>query len=176
MILNCKFNIINFMNIKLAKPVTGTMNPQPGKKVGTVGDSRLWEASDYPPDELIAMFKECQELKEAYLKQYQFTKERLETMPKAKQFDKVDKMAEAFIDDDEWNYYKDKGFTDKTDLFVEKRKQIPEFNEQVLHNVMNYGDVGIKGTQDSFFGGTYDRAPTGHHFADGGIASLLKKK
>ena len=26
-------------------------------------------------------------------------------------------------------------------------------------------DVGIKGTQDSFFGGTYDKAPTGHHFA-----------
>ena len=43
-------------------------------------------------------------------------------MPKEKQFDTVDKMADAFIDDDEWNYYKDKGFTDKTDLFVEKRK------------------------------------------------------
>ena len=39
---------------------------------------------------------------------------------------------------------------------------------------MNYGDVGIKGTQDSFFGGTYDRAPTGHHFAGGGIASIRR--
>ena len=34
MILNCKFNIINFMNIKLGKPVNGTMNPQAGKKAG----------------------------------------------------------------------------------------------------------------------------------------------
>ena len=34
MILNCKFNIINFMNIKLGKPVNGTMNPQAGKKSG----------------------------------------------------------------------------------------------------------------------------------------------
>jgi len=95
-------------------------------------------------------------------------------MPKAKQFDKVDKMAEFFIDDEEWNYYKDKGFTDKTDLFVEKRKQIPEFNEQVWHNIMNYGDVGIKGTQDSFFGGTYDRAPEGPHYAGGGIANVRR--
>ena len=75
------------MNIKLGKPVSGSMNPVPGKKLGTFDDSRLWEDKDYPPDELIAMFKECQDLKEAYLKQYQFTKERLETMPKAKQFD-----------------------------------------------------------------------------------------
>ena len=97
-------------------------------------------------------------------------------IPKEKQFDTVEKMAEAFIKEDEWDYYKDKGFIDKAHLFTEKRKQMPEFNEQVLHNVMNYGDVGIKGTQDSFFGGTYDKAPTGHHFADGGIASLLKKK
>lgn len=84
MILNCKFNIINFMNIKNGKPVAGTMNPIAGKKAPTFDDSRLWEAGDYPPDELIAMFKQCQELKEAYIKQYQFTKERLETMPKAK--------------------------------------------------------------------------------------------
>jgi hypothetical protein len=95
-------------------------------------------------------------------------------MPKAKQFDKVDKMAEFFIDDEEWNYYKDKGFTDKTDLFVEKRKQLPEFNEQVWHNIMNYGDPGIKGTQDSFFGGTYDRAPKGPHYAGGGIAGIRR--
>ena len=59
MILNCKFNIINFMNIKQGKPVSGTMNPVPGKKIGVFDDSKLWEANDYPPDELIAMFKEC---------------------------------------------------------------------------------------------------------------------
>jgi len=97
-------------------------------------------------------------------------------IPQEKQFDTVDKMAEFFIDDDMWNYYKDYGWKDKTELFTEARKQDPEFNKKVWHNVMNYGDVGIKGTQDSFFGGTYDKAPTGHHFAEGGIVSLLKKK
>ena len=86
MILNCKYNIINFRRIRLGQSTQGTMNPSPGKKV-VLDDSHLWEDSEYPPDELIAMFKQCQDLKEAYIKQYQFTKERLETMPKAKQFD-----------------------------------------------------------------------------------------
>ena len=86
MILNCKYNIINFRRIKLGQNPQGTMNPQPGKKV-IIDDSHLWDDAEYPPDELIAMFKQCQDLKEAYIKQYNFTKERLETMPKAKQFD-----------------------------------------------------------------------------------------
>ena len=43
-------------------------------------------------------------------------------MPKEKQLDTVEKMADYFIEDDEWDYYKDKGFTDRADLFVEKRK------------------------------------------------------
>ena len=63
------------------------MNPLPGKKMTHFDDSRLWDSAIFPPEELIAMFKECQELKEAYVKQYMYTKERLETMPKAKQFD-----------------------------------------------------------------------------------------
>jgi len=33
------------------------------------------------------MLKSCQDLKETYIKQYKFTKERLESMPKARQFD-----------------------------------------------------------------------------------------
>ena len=53
-------------------------------------------------------------------------------MPKEKQLDTVEKMADYFIEDDEWDYYKDKGFTDRADLFVEKRKQMPEFNEKGL--------------------------------------------
>jgi hypothetical protein len=97
-------------------------------------------------------------------------------IPKEKQFDTVDKMAEFFIDDDMWNYYKDYGWKDKTELFTEARKQDPEFNEKVWYNIVNYGDPEIKGSGESFFRGTYDQAPTGHHFADGGIASLLKKK
>ena len=38
------------------------MNPQPGKKV-IIDDSHLWDDAEYPPDELIAMFKQCQDLK-----------------------------------------------------------------------------------------------------------------
>ena len=58
MILNCKFNIINFRRIKLGQSPQGTMNPGPGRKV-VLDDSHLWEDSEYPPDELIAMFRQC---------------------------------------------------------------------------------------------------------------------
>ena len=95
-------------------------------------------------------------------------------IPKEKQFDTIEKMADYFIEDDEWNYYKDQGWTDKTELFTEKRKQMPEFNKQVWYNIMNYGDPEIKGSGDSFFRGTYDQAPTGHHFAGGGIAGIRR--
>ena len=83
-------------------------------------------------------------------------------------------MAEFFIDDDMWNYYKPFGWKDKTELFTEARKQDPEFNEKVWYNIMNYGDPEIKGSGESFFRGTYDKAPGGPHFAEGGIASLKK--
>jgi len=90
MILNCKFNIINFRNIALGLPTKGSMGSisQPNKKSSTLfEDNQLWDDSKYPADELIAVLKSCQALKEAYIKQYNFTKERLESMPKAKQFD-----------------------------------------------------------------------------------------
>jgi hypothetical protein len=106
--------------------------------------------------------------------------------PPEKQFDTVDKMANYFITDDIWNAHKDAGWKDKTELFVEARKQDPEFNKMVWYNIMNFpgeGDRDIKGSGETFFRGTYDQAPTGHHFVaggrvsylDGGIVSLLKK-
>ena len=58
MILNCKYNIINFRRIAKGETPVGTMNPPSGKKV-TLDDSKLWEDSEYPPDELIAVFKQC---------------------------------------------------------------------------------------------------------------------
>ena len=97
-------------------------------------------------------------------------------IPKEKQFDTVKKMANYFITDEIWEANKDGGWTDKTELFTEARKQDPEFNKQVWYNIMNYGDPEIKGSGESFFRGTYDQAPGGPHFADGGLASLLKKK
>ena len=95
-------------------------------------------------------------------------------LPDPKQFDTVEKMANFFITDEIWEANKDGGWTDKMELFTEARKQDPEFNKQVWYNLMNYGDPDIKGSGDSFFRGTYDQAPTGHHFAAGGIASLKK--
>ena len=95
-------------------------------------------------------------------------------LPDPKQLDTVDKMANYFITDEIWEANKDGGWTDKTELFTEARKQDPEFNKNVWYNIMNYGDSDIKGSGDSFFRGTYDQAPTGHHFAEGGIASLKK--
>lgn len=78
MITNCKYNIVNFRLIKMGeKP--------PAKK--HTDDSGLWDENKYPHDELIAMLQSCQDLKETYIKQYRFTKERLESMPKARQFD-----------------------------------------------------------------------------------------
>jgi len=90
MITNCKFNIVNFMNIKLGKPTKGKMGSlqDPKEQVSsTFEDSGLWDENKYPHDELIAVLKSCQDLKEAYINQYKFTKVRLESMPKAKQFD-----------------------------------------------------------------------------------------
>ena len=90
MITNCKFNIVNFRNLKLGLPVKGKMGSLSDPKVEvstTFDDAGLWDETKYPHDELIAVLQSCQQLKEAYIKQYMFTKERLESMPKAKQFD-----------------------------------------------------------------------------------------
>jgi len=91
MIINCKYNIVNFMNIKLGKSERigklGSLQNPKEKVTTTFEDRGLWDENKYPHDELIAVLKSCQELKDAYIKQYNFTKDRLESMPKARQFD-----------------------------------------------------------------------------------------
>ena len=90
MITNCKFNIVNFRNLKLGLKPKGSMGSlsKPNQDVSaTFEDSGLWDESKYPHDELIVVLQSCQDLKEAYIRQYDFTKERLESMPKARQFD-----------------------------------------------------------------------------------------
>jgi len=84
MISNCRFTIINFRRIKLGLPP-----PQAAKggKTNMVDDTVLWNHDDYPPDELIEVLQSCLDLKDAYVRQYEFTKERLQNVPKAKQFD-----------------------------------------------------------------------------------------
>jgi len=90
MIMNCKFNILNFRKIKLGLPTVGsiTANTTGGtSKRAIFDDGVLWDEKEFPHDELIAMFQTCIDLHAAYLKQYNFTKERLQNMPKAPQFD-----------------------------------------------------------------------------------------
>ena len=87
MITNCKYNIVNFRNIKLGLPRKGKMGSLSDPKVevsSTFEDNGLWDETKYPHDELIVVLQSCQELKDAYIKQYDFTKERLESMPKAR--------------------------------------------------------------------------------------------
>ena len=78
MITNCKFTILNFRRIKMGET---------GKKGAPQGDDVLWDHDKYPCEELIEVLQSCIELNQAYLKQYEFTKERLMNMPKGKQFD-----------------------------------------------------------------------------------------
>ena len=90
MITNCKYNIVNFRNIKLGLKCEGKMGSLSDPKVEvsrTFEDRGLWDETKYPHDELIEVLKSCQELKDAYIYQYNFTKDRLESMPKARQFD-----------------------------------------------------------------------------------------
>ena len=76
MITNCKFNILNFKKVQQGKMVS---------KNGAISDdSSLWNHDEYPPEELIVVLRSCVELNQAYLKQYEFTKERLMNMPKGK--------------------------------------------------------------------------------------------
>jgi dynein heavy chain len=90
MITNCRFNIINFRRIKMGLTPVGQLTAAQiaaGKKPGPVDDTVLWDHDQYPPEELINMLQQCLDLHEAYIKQYEFTKERLQNVPKAKQFD-----------------------------------------------------------------------------------------
>lgn len=57
------------------------------KKDNLPSDDVLWDHETYPPEELIPVLKTCIDLNQAYLKQYEFTKERLMNMPKGKQFE-----------------------------------------------------------------------------------------
>ena len=51
---------------------------------GKNSDEMLWE---YPPEELLPVFKSCIDLNIEYQHQYKLTKDRLMSMPKGKQFD-----------------------------------------------------------------------------------------
>jgi hypothetical protein len=64
-----------------------TATSSSGKKTAPIDDSCLWNHDDYPPDELIHVLQSCLDLHTAYVKQYNFTKQRLEQLPKSKQFD-----------------------------------------------------------------------------------------
>lgn len=75
MITNCKYNILNFIRIR---------NGETGKKGAPQSDDVLWDDKLYPPEQLIPMLQSCIDLNAAYLKQYEFTKERLMNMPKGK--------------------------------------------------------------------------------------------
>jgi dynein heavy chain len=79
MITNCKYNILNFMRFKRGDTNRTKGAPQ--------SDDVLWNDKQYPPEELIPMLQSCIDLNAAYLKQYEFTKERLMNMPKGKQFE-----------------------------------------------------------------------------------------
>jgi len=79
MITNCKIYILTF------KKIEGKSSGK--KKGGAMDDSILWEQDLIPHDELIEVMKQCLSLHETYLAQYEFTKKRLEHMPKTKQFD-----------------------------------------------------------------------------------------
>jgi dynein heavy chain len=90
MISNCKFNIINFRRLRMGLAPVGQLTAAQqaqGKKPVPVDDTVLWDHDQYPPDELIETLQQCLNLHEAYVKQYEFTKERLMNVPKAKQFD-----------------------------------------------------------------------------------------
>jgi dynein heavy chain len=78
MIANCKKNILEFRYKKLNIPIKKNQEPT---------DIELWDHDKYPPEELIPVLQTCIDLHHAYIKQYEFTKERLMNMPKGKQFE-----------------------------------------------------------------------------------------
>ena len=70
MITNCKYNIVNFRNIKLGLKRNGKMGSLTDPKVEvstSFEDSGLWDEKKYPHDELIAVLKSCQDLKDSYI-------------------------------------------------------------------------------------------------------------
>jgi len=77
MITNCKMYVLTFKKIEGVKT---------SKKKGGSGldDSILWDQDLIPHEELIVVLRQCLALHETYVSQYEFTKKRLEHMPKSK--------------------------------------------------------------------------------------------
>jgi dynein heavy chain len=76
MILQCKHYILNFKTMQRGDKPDSKTKPE-----------ALWKHDEYPPDELILVLQSCRELNQAYQKQYEITKAKLENMPKGKQFE-----------------------------------------------------------------------------------------
>ena len=70
----------------LFKKITNQMIENCRKAIiaGHESEDKLWEI---PPEKLIPVLTTCIELNQAYQKQYEITKERLQNMPKGKQFE-----------------------------------------------------------------------------------------
>ena len=84
MITNCKNYILTFRKSSTSK-VTAAKSKKGSAAAGD--DSILWDENLVPRKELITVLKQCLQLHETYLAQYEFTKKRLESMPKTRQFD-----------------------------------------------------------------------------------------
>jgi dynein heavy chain len=85
MIINCKNYILTFKKKAGNAPVA--VKAVSKKKTMIDDDNILWEPNQVPHEELIEVLKQCLQLHETYIAQYEFTKKRLEHMPKTKQFD-----------------------------------------------------------------------------------------
>jgi dynein heavy chain len=78
MITRCRWYILNFKRMERGET---------GKRGAPQSDDVLWKEDEYPPEDLIPVLQSCIDLNVAYQKQYQFTKERLQNMPRGKQFE-----------------------------------------------------------------------------------------
>jgi dynein heavy chain len=79
MITRCKFMILNFRKIRAGEVI------KKGQEFPSA--DILWDFNLFPPQELIPMLKSCVNLNNAYQKQYEQTRLRLQKMPKGKQFE-----------------------------------------------------------------------------------------
>jgi dynein heavy chain len=132
MILNCKFNIINFQAIAKGQPTKGSMGSfnNPGKKQNLmVDDSCLWT---YPADELIEELKSCIALKEAYRHEYEKTKKRVATMSNGQ---KVFDFSESEI------FGKFELFCRRIGKLIDLFSTIRQFKELEKHNLENIAPI-----------------------------------
>jgi len=81
MIINCKNYILTFKKKQGVQPVVKASSK---KKQIVDDDNILWDPEQVPHEELIEVLKQCLQLHETYIAQYEFTKKRLEHMPKTK--------------------------------------------------------------------------------------------